>query len=86
MVNEHNFSYGDTIIVNSSILGIVMGRNKHDKTLSIKLLNTNYSSGRIIRVNMNACMPATKAAWLLYGNGPISNFFKILEKGTLSED
>ena len=73
--------WGETVIVDFCMLAVIMGRNVHDKSYLVMTVN----QGKYVRVNMSRVIPATEAAWVLYGKGPISNFFKILEKGDLSD-
>lgn len=77
---------GDTVIVELSALAIIYGRNIHDGTFLVRLIKQEEYGKSLIRVKMDSCLPATEAAWVLYGKGPISNFFKILEKGYLGAD
>lgn len=79
---ENSISFGDTVIINSSALAVVVGRNKFEGTFLVKLVH----QGQTVRVKMSSCIPATQAAWVLYGNGPISNFFEILDKGYLGNE
>lgn len=79
---------GDTVIVESCSLAIIYGRNKFDSTFLVRFIRLNSKEEHgttLVRVKMASCLPATQAAWVLYGKGPISNFFKILEKGYLGE-
>ena len=80
-----NLTIGDSIIINYFMLGVITGRNIHDETFLVKLVNYNNEDSRNIRVLASMCIPATKAAWVLYGRGPISDFFKIMSKGDLFE-
>jgi hypothetical protein len=83
-----NLSIGDTVIVENSALAVIYGRNKFDGTFLVRFvrLHSKEEHGTaLVRVKMDSCLLATQAAWVLYGKGPISNFFKILERGHLGE-
>lgn len=79
---------GDTVIVELNALAVIYGRNIHDKTFLVRFIRLHSKEEHgtaLVRVKMDSCLLATQAAWVLYGKGPISNFFKILEKGYLGE-
>lgn len=79
---------GDTVIVELNALAVIYGRNKFDGTFLVRFIRLHSKEEHgtaLVRVKMDSCLPATEAAWVLYSKGPISNFFKILEKGHLDD-
>lgn len=75
------------VIVDSVALGVIRSVMPNINMFEVVLINQYTEPGKavIVRIPISRCIPCSLSSFILYGNGPISNFFKILETGFVGQ-